>query len=119
MSVVIVPQDVIDFASALSSTPDSVWLRVLAYVNSYDLGQVADEEDVALARIYLAAHMVAYNKRAATGAAGPVTGESAGNVRRSYGLIASTSSTALNSTGYGQAFLDILRRSPANGPMVV
>ena len=116
----ITPQDVIDFASELATVGDAVWYRVLVYVNKYDLGQVADDEDVALARIFLAAHIVSYNKRAASGAAGPVTAESAGNVRRSYGLIATaTSSGAIGSTRYGQQFLDILGRSDANGPMVV
>ncbi len=116
----IVPQDVVNFASELSSVTDAVWFDILNYVNQVNLTSCDSDYDRRLARINLAAHIASYNKRAASGAAGPVTSESAGQVRRSYGLIAtSTSSGAIGSTRYGQQYLDILSASLASLPFVV
>lgn len=112
-------QDVINFAGELSGVADAVWMDLLAYVNQYDLSQVASDIDARMARIMLAAHMATENKKAASGAVGPVTAVSAGGVRRSYGLVATAaSSSTLGTTRYGQLFLDIVGRTPA-GMMVV
>lgn len=111
--------DVLDIDAALVASDDA-WVWILAYVNRFDLTQVEEDEDTAqLARIYLAAHMVKASKAGAGSAAGPVTSESVGGVRRSYALVAMSSASSLRTTRYGQLFLDIVSASLANGPFLV
>ena len=112
--------DVIGVAAELSSVVDSVWAVWLPWANEFDLSQTgATDATVTLARIYLAAHVVTMNKRGSSAAAGPLTGESAGGLRRSYGLVSLNGSGSFALTRYGQLFLDLLDQSPANGPFLI
>lgn len=116
----ITKQDVLDFASELSILTSPVWLAILSYVNAIDLSAYCDNgDDTTLARLNLAAHFGAVLKRGKKGAAGPVTAESVGAIRRSYGLIAQPGGAAwLNSTGYGQTYLGILAMNAVHGPFL-
>lgn len=112
--------DVINVAAELSSIADTVWNVWLPWVNEFDLSQTgATDATVTLARIYLAAHIVTLNKRGSSAAAGPVTGESAGGLRRSYGLVPMAGTGSYPMTRYGQLYLDLLDQSPANGPFLI
>lgn len=119
----IVKQDVLEFAPELSSVNDVAWEVILSFANTLTSDAVGGGETgstVRFLRILLAAHYGAISKRGPTGAAGPVTSEAAGAIRRSYGLVALASSDAsLGSTGYGQQFLGVLSMSLANGPRLL
>lgn len=118
----IVKADVLAFAPELTTVPgDAAWVDILAYVNTHDLALSGDDEDTArLARIYLAAHLGLMTKRAGSGAAGPVTAESAGLVRRAYGLLAQAAgANSLAGTMYGQLYLALLGSSSAHGPFLI
>jgi hypothetical protein len=120
----IVQTDVTRFASQLGvAALDEAWPDILLFVNQFDLSTVDTDQDIRMARIFLAAHIaeVLLLARKSGGAAGPVTGESAGGIRRSYGLISSaTSSAALQSTRYGQWFGQLLSMSQGiAGPFVI
>lgn len=121
----IIKQDVLEFAPELSTIRDPTWAAILAFVNSFtSLGiDVAGGESsplLRLARIFLAAHYGTVSKRSKSGAAGPVTSEAAGAVRRSYGLVALASNDAgFGSTVWGQQLLSILSMSDAHGPILV
>ena len=116
----VIKADVLAFAPELSTLTDQFWVDALDYVNQVDLTSVDTDIDRRLARIYLAAHIGSTTKRAGTGAAGPVTSESAGGIRRSYGLLAtSASGSGLSSTRYGQLYESILSMSLAHGPLLI
>lgn len=114
-------EDVTDFAADLGNVTDNAWERILAFVNQVNLTAVDSDEDRAMARIYLAAHLAKMSSAtgAAASAAGPVTSESAGGIRRSYGFVAQTSSSSLDLTRYGKQYLEILNHTMAHGPMVI
>ena len=112
--------DVVGVAAELSSVSDAVWAVWLPWANEFDLSQTgATGATVTLARIYLAAHMVTMSKRGSSAAAGPLTGESAGGLRRSYGLVSMSGTGSFPLTRYGQLFLDLLDQSPVNGPFLI
>lgn len=118
----IVQADVTAFAPELATKLGaSAWTDVLLYVNELDLTYLTETDQVTrMARIYLAAHIGTMSWRGGSAAAGPLTGEAVGGVRRSYGLISMmTTQTALGSTRYGQMYLDILTMSFAHGPLVL
>lgn len=116
----IIKSDVTDFAGELATgVSDNAWTRILAFVNQVDLSSVDSDEDRALARIYLAAHLAKQTKSGASAAAGPVTSESAGGIRRSYGFVAMSNSTSLGKTNYGQMYLEILNMCGTGGPVLV
>lgn len=121
----IIKQDVLEFAPELSSIRDPAWALILKFVNDFDStgigGKGGDEgATLRLARIFLAAHYGTISKRSKSGAAGPVTSEAAGAVRRSYGLVALASSDAgLGSTTWGQQFQTLLLMSLAHLPFLV
>lgn len=123
MAATVIKADVLalpKLSTQLGTMDDSAWVAILAFVNEFDMEQVESEATTHLARIYLAAHLALTTKQAFTGAAGPVTGEGAGQVRRSYGLLATAAGTnSLNGTQYGQALLAILSLSAAHGPVLV
>lgn len=99
---------------------DLFWPDVLLSVNQVNLSCDDTDQDRRMARIYLAAHILTKSYDASSGAAGPLTAESVGGIRRSYGLIASSSTSAsLASTGYGQQYLDILASSLVGAPSVL
>lgn len=116
----ILKTDVTAFAPELLGVTDAVWFDLLKYVNLMNLTECDDPVTVRMARIFLAAHMATMNKRAASASAGPVTGESAGNVRRSYGLVSTGSdSGSYSQTRYGILYQDVLKRSQCAGPGVI
>jgi len=130
--------DVLAMAPELNTVTDPAWIDILAYVNVHDLtkfnyatvpcvpglnfGNTSEDGQTArMARIYLAAHMGKMLKLGGSAAAGPVTGESVGGVRRSYGLIAQIPGwlASLSTTRYGQLYLEIVGMSLAALPMVI
>lgn len=117
--------DVVNFATALGDTklaaaPDGLWNEILPYVNLTNLTECDDDVTRRLVRILLAAHMATMGLRSAHASAGPITGESSGNVRRSYGLVAASGSPgSYTQTRYGLQYMDILKRSLVAGPMVI
>lgn len=115
-------EDVTDFASELASSTvvsDNAWEKILAFVNQVSLTTLDTDADRVLARIYLAAHIGKTTAAGSSAAAGPVTSESVGGIRRSYGLVASTTSSALSTTRYGQLYLELLAMCLTNGPIVI
>lgn len=112
--------DVTAFASELSTLSDWAWVHLLEYVNELDFTGFGDSaQTVRMARIFLAAHMGLMNNRSTTGAAGPVISESAGGLRRSYAQVSTSASLNLNSTMYGQLYLNVIGSSLAHGPIIV
>jgi hypothetical protein len=118
-------EDVTDVFSELATgVPDAAWDRILPFVNQFDLTECDSDDDRALARIYLAAHLAKGVKLSvgstSSATAGPVTSESVGGIRRSYGFVAATATdSALNTTRYGQMFLEVLRMTGCRGPRLV
>lgn len=110
-----------NLTTTLSTMSELAWVDLLAYVNTWDLVSSGDDEaSERLLKIYLAAHLALTCGRAMTGAAGPVTSESAGQLRRSYGLLAQAAGTnALNGTMYGQMALGLMMASCAHGPVLL
>jgi len=119
----IVLQDVLDFAPELRSVSRQAWALILPYVNSLPadgIGGGADGPDVRLARVLLAAHYGTVSRRGRSGAAGPLTSEAVGSVRRSFGLVALAAADAtLGATAYGHQFLGLLTMSQAAGPRLL
>ncbi len=122
---IIVKADVVNFATELASTSigDGMWADVLAYVNQVNLSSLDSAIDIRMARIFLAAHVASVTRRSAAGgyeAAGPVTSESVGGVRRSYALVsgAAEGQTGLSESRYGRMFSQILG-STMIGPLVI
>ncbi len=119
----IIKQDVLEFAPELSSIKDPAWAVILAFVNTLDSSGIGGGDEgptLRLARIFLAAHYGTISKRSKSGAAGPVTSEAAGAVRRSYGLVALASrDAALGSTTWGQQYQGLLAMTDAHGPVLI
>lgn len=116
----IVKADVTAFAPELDLVAAAVWTDVLAYTNLMALTSDDDAVTIRMARIFFAAHMVTMQDRAANGSAGPVTAESSGGVRRSYGLVAQSGDPgSYTQTRYGLLYLDVLKRSLCTGPTVI
>lgn len=122
---IIVKADVTNFATELTSTQinDGMWADVLAYVNQVNLSALDSAIDIRMARIFLAAHLGSVTRRSASGgyeAAGPVTSESVGGVRRAYATVASAGvgSSSLSESRYGRMFSQILG-STMIGPLVI
>lgn len=107
--------------TALGVVSDLAWVSVLAYVNEYDMSSLGETDaTIQYYRTLLAAHLMLSTKRAFTGAAGPVTARSAGQVRQSFGLLAQAAGTnALVGTIYGQMLIGILGSSAAHGPLLI
>lgn len=119
----IIKDDVLAIAPELAPVTDPAWAMILAFVNELHSAGIGGGEGGALlrlCRVFLAAHYGTISRRGLSGAAGPVTSEAAGAIRRSYGLVALASADAsLGATGYGQQFLGLLAMSLANGPRLV
>lgn len=119
------------FASKFSSVDTVARIAILEYVErafdpSYFGG--ACHPTYRLARIYLALHTAAGPSGALGGAAGtrgPITGESAGGMSKSYAAIGSTFSAdgiaaqLLARTVWGGYLLELIEASAARGPMVI
>lgn len=113
-------------ATRLATLSDGAWFAILAYVNELPATAIDPTgglggPDVRLARIYMAAHFALITKLGATGVAGPVIGETAGGLRRTYSMIplAKLGFAGFNTTMYGQAYLTILSMSGAHGPVTI
>lgn len=113
--------DVLAFAPELATVSAAAFTLILSHVNELDLTHVLigeTEDTTRLARIYLAAHVALITRNAGSGAAGPVTAESIGQIRRSFGLLATAAGTNfLSGTQYGTAYLAILQSSMAHFPV--
>lgn len=109
------------FAPALPRLTEEAQQQILFYVNQWSSeNALGSAPTLHMARVLLAAHFALSTSRATTGAAGPVTSEAMGGLRRSYGLIALSAATAnLGSTIYGQQVMLILSMSDAHGPILV
>lgn len=108
------------FAKELKVITEEAQFWILQYVNEISGANLDTDATTHLARVLLAAHLGLSVKRAGSGAAGPVTSEAAGQLRRSYGLIAlSASAAALGSTIYGQQLVGLLAMSSCHGPRLV
>lgn len=116
----IIKADVLAVAPELTTLTDQFWLDLLEYANEFDFTTLDTEQTVRMARIFLCAHLGARAKRSGGGTAGPVTGEAAGGVRRSYGLIATAGGglSELGSTQYGQTLASILNMSLVRAPFL-
>jgi hypothetical protein len=109
-------------APELTGVAVAAQTRILSYVNGlHDVTALdpTDGEDgdiVMMARLYLAAHI---GTKVGTGAggAGAVTSESLGGLSRSY-MVAASSGSALETTGYGVEYKGILERSAVRGPWI-
>ena len=128
----VTPADLLAFAPELATTPvlsDQATFDILAYVNELSFVNSAplmtssgvSPQVIRMARIYLACHLGLVTQRAQASVDGPLTGESVGGVRRSFGMwpvLASAGS--LGETQYGRAYLALLGMSAgAHGPLVV
>lgn len=116
--------DVVNFCKTTSRLDAATMLVVVAFANEVKGNALCVSEDsptLRLARLNLAAHFAINTLQGRGGAAGPVTAEAAGAVRRSYGLMMSSSTSGgLGSTMYGQAYLAILNMTEGvRGPFVV
>lgn len=114
---------VVALASSLSSVSDEAQALILAHVNTaLDTRRFAYGEcdpRLTLARTYLAAHMGSSSLPGAgtTGAAGPVTSESAGSLSVSYAQIMdSASDSLLDTTSFGKLYRLVMR--PLRGGFV-
>jgi hypothetical protein len=115
----IVWTDVTDAITTLPTVPTALQTLILATVNGRVDGDVFDGEDgdiTKYARVLLAAHLSVLTTRAATGAAGPVTSQSAGGLSRSYGTWSSPSSFSL--TPHGTALSWLIQTSAARAPFL-
>jgi hypothetical protein len=123
MPATISKTDVTNFATELATvaTPNADgWTDIITYVNTFDLTQTGEDlQTDRMAKIFLAAHIATMARRGGSNAAGPMTSESVGGVRRSYGMLQTTTTNlSLSTTRYGQLYLEVLGSSLAAGPMV-
>jgi hypothetical protein len=112
---------VLAVAPELSVLSDQFWVDILSWANEFDFTELDTEQTVRMARIFLCAHYGSRAKRSATGVTGPVVGEAAGGVRRTYGFSSSSAGFLgeLGGTMYGQTLISILSMSGAHGPFLV
>lgn len=115
--------DVTAFAPALSTVDEAAQDDIIAWVNAAINPDTFDGDDgpiYRIARIYLAAHSALLARQGNSNGAGPVTLETAGGVTRQYanpgGGIALA---ALDSTGYGKLYKQLLASSNVRGPFVL
>lgn len=107
--------DVVALAPELSTINTTTQTDILAFTNAVlDVTKFDLEAGptTRLARIYLAAHFGTLSK---LGAAGPLIGESAGGLSRSYAMPIGKSQFL--TTSYGRAFYQLIRPI-ARGPQV-
>lgn len=111
--------DVTAMAPQLSTVDSAAQDDILAYVNEMTLPDETDQT-TRMARILLAAHYGSTLASAPGGMAGPVTSESAGQMRRSYGLAATPSGEeGFGTTMYGMQYILLLKMSLAHGPILL
>ena len=124
MSAEVIKADILalpGLSDKLGEVSDLAWVATLAYVNEYDMSSIGEiEVTIKYYRTLLAAHLMLTTRQAFTGAAGPMTSQSAGQVRRSFGLLAQAAGTnSWAGTQYGQLLLAVLGSSSAHGPILI
>ena len=131
---IITPADLLAFAPEIATTPvvsDQAIVDIILYVCEMTM-QTPNSvlfcgtsgptpQVVRMARLFLAAHMATIVQRGMLNIDGPLTSESVGGVRRSYGMWPVLAEQgALGETWYGREYLSILGMSAsAHGPLVV
>ncbi len=114
--------DVITLSAALSAVDTDYKVDVLAYVNgTLNVAHFGGEAAIKtrLARMYLAAHFGQQALDAVSGAAGPVSAESAGGLSREYAVFSPPGSSALyDTTTFGKQYRLIVRASRCAVPLV-
>lgn len=117
--------DVTAVAPELSTTPVAAQALLLLWGNKAIAADVFDGPDgdtTKLARCYLVAHAATLGNQAASaggsGAAGPVTSESIGDLSRSFGAIGGggggSGGDEYQATGYGRLYWMLVRRDGAS-----
>lgn len=114
MAITITWSDVVALAPSLSTvevtTQDAVLAAVALTVVGEDWGARQN-----LAATYLAAHLATVALRGATGAQGPLTGLTVGQVSRSFAAppLPLGGAVFYETTNFGRAYLQVLRSIPA------
>jgi hypothetical protein len=115
--------EVAAIAPTLANTNPYTQGAILEYVNTalhVECWGGEGSPQLRLARLYMAAHMGTVSSSGASGAAGPVTSETAGGLTRSYGFMSSTEADPLlDATPYGRMYRELLMRSAARSPIVL
>lgn len=118
-------QNVVDHYAALSTVSVAAQTDILAHVNTaLNVSSVGgsrgeDSPRVKLARVHLAAYHALMEGQAASGAAGPVVSETVGQVSRQYANPFTFGSVRAGTNAAGDAYLALVRSSPARGPVVL
>ena len=108
----ILKTDILAIAPQLSTLPDSAWFTILAFINTFK-GFKCDPALKRMALIFLAAHLGSMaSSTGSSGATGPVVSESAGGLKRTYGVSSSSTTSDLGQTPYGIQYLAIIGMSP-------
>lgn len=113
---------VVDHYPALSTIDADAQTDILAHVNEAIVVKLLGGESsprLKLARVHLAAYFALLSKTAASGAAGPVVSESVGDVSRTYANPYSFGSVRAGTNVAGDAYLALVRTSPARAPVVI
>jgi hypothetical protein len=116
---------VVDHYAGLSTVDTDAQTDILAHVNGAlnvsavggSLGEASPR--LKLARVHLAAHYALLSAQAASGAAGPVVSETVGQVSRTYANPFSFGSVTRGTNAAGDAFLALVKASPARAPVVL
>lgn len=102
-----------ELATGTRALTPQAWDIILSYVNGIDMtqgncgGVSVDTTTDRTAKILLAAHMGTLIKKGNSLATGPMTSESMGDVRRSFGMLSSAGTDGLGSTKYGLLYQQV------------
>lgn len=113
--------DVTGYDARMANVSSGAQTIILGVVNvALNVGEFGGESSDTLkaARVFLAAHFGTMNLAGVKGVTGPVSSQSAGGLSRSYAALA-TNQSMFGTTAAGQAFLALLRASPARAPRAV
>jgi hypothetical protein len=106
--------DVVGLAPELFGVPISAQDAILTYVNNFSVDAWGDDATLRLGRIYMSAHLGTKQVQASGGGAtGEVTSETVGRISRTFKVSDNTSSSALDTTAYGQLWKEIASGTPA------
>lgn len=112
-------EDIRDLPSGEFATVDQSAIERVLSEATREVSRSAYGDRYDDAVLYLAAHLLAAQRKGSTGASGPVTMESAGPVSRQYASVGlQGSDDALLATFYGRRFRDI-RLQCVGGPRVI
>jgi len=113
--------DVVNFDSVLANVDPGAHLRILEHVNTtLKVSEFGGEDcpKLRLARIYLAAHYGTLTMRGGS-KAGPLVSQTVGPISRSYAQVMAVGGSLFTTTSWGQAYLQLVRNSPARLPCVI